>query len=105
MRNFWMAALSIALVCSFAGVAGAKVPKEPKAPKKTAVEIRFEKLDANHDGQVSLDEFCMSKDGKPLENKAKDAAEKMFKRYDTDSSGQLTLEELKLAGRKPKTPK
>ena len=104
MNKFWLAALSLALVVGVGLSATAKEPKTPKAPKKSLAEVRLEKLDANSDGQLTLDEYC-TKDGKPLEGKPKETAEKNFKRFDTDGSGQLSLEELKLAGKKPKTPK
>jgi len=101
MKLYWLPALSLALIACVSLQADAKEPKTPKPPKKSAAEVRFEKMDANSDGQLSLEEYCV-KGGKPLEGKPKETAEKTFKRFDTDGSGQLSLDELKAAGKKPK---
>ena len=108
MRKWLFLSLSVALVIAGANMAGAKEPKEPKEPKqpkKSQIEIAFDKLDTNGDHQISLDEFCIGKDGKPLEGKPKDAKEKIFKKWDADNSTQVSLEEFKLKGGKPKPPK
>lgn len=97
MRNWLLALACVAFV--FQG-ATAYAQKE-KPLKKTA----FEKLDADGNGQVSLDEYCVDGKGKPLEGKPKEAKEKVFKKYDTDSSGSLSAEEFKARGAKPKAPK
>jgi Ca2+-binding EF-hand superfamily protein len=97
MRN-WL--LAIACVAFVSHGATADAQKE-KPPKKTV----FEKLDADGNGQISLDEYCVDGKGKPLEGKQKDNKEKTFKTYDTDSSGSLSAEEFKLRGKKPKPPK
>jgi Ca2+-binding EF-hand superfamily protein len=82
--------LSLAVALSvIAGTAYAKAPKNAPKPKKT-IEDRFNDMDANKDGKVSLDEF-KAKFPKP------ELAEKVFKKMDADGDGSLTLEEYKTA--------
>ena len=66
----------------------ATVPETPAHhhhnPKK-----QFKKLDTNHDGFLSLQEFEASKKGQ--KNPAK--AEKVYRKMDTKGDGKVTLEE------------
>jgi hypothetical protein len=55
---------------------------------------RFQKLDTDGNGSISLAEFKAC----PRAQKNEAKADKIFKKFDTDSSGSLTLEEIK-AGR------
>jgi len=101
MKRFFPIALC-ATCTLFPAAASAE---DPKPAKKTPVQIAFEKLDTNSDEQVSADEFCIDKDGKPLEGKKREGKEKIFKKFDTDGSGSLSLDEFKRKGVKPKEPK
>jgi len=82
--------------------------KEKLSPEER-VKRRFEKLDADESGTVSLDEFKSAprqKKGKEVDaEKAKAQAAKMkqrFKALDADGNGELTLDEMKNPPKKVK---
>lgn len=50
----------------------------------------FKKIDANHDGTLSIDEFKAS----PMALKDPAKTEELFKKKDKDGNGKLTLEEV-----------
>lgn len=75
------------------------VAKEPKKARKT-VEDKFNDLDADGSGELSVDEFCGKKKGS-----ARKRMEKVFKKYDADESESLSLEEYKAKGKKKKKKK
>lgn len=52
----------------------------------------FKKLDANHDGTLSIDEFKAS----PMAMKDPVKTEELFKKKDKDGNGKLTLEEVSM---------
>ena len=59
-----------------------------KKPKKTPAE-RFQWLDKNKDGGITLEEIKVN----PYWKKQPDAAAKMFKNKDKDANGKLSKEE------------
>jgi Ca2+-binding EF-hand superfamily protein len=67
-----------------------------KAGPKHHLAALFRKLDTNHDGLLSLDEFKKMADlGKgKLKNKPKHL-EKLFQRLDTNQDGSLSLQEFR----------
>lgn len=86
--------LVVAIVASVMAT-GTAFAQEKKAgkPKMTAEE-RFQRLDKNSDGAVSLDEFVAPAKKKP---ELQEGLEKRFKAMDKDNDGKLTLDEFKAA--------
>jgi hypothetical protein len=79
-----------------------KAAAAPAAPTETKTAVlpltkpnpaeAFKKLDANHDGTLSIDEFKAS----PMAMKDPVKTEELFKKKDKDGNGKLTLEEVSL---------
>ncbi|MCE9545792.1 MAG: EF-hand domain-containing protein [Planctomycetia bacterium] len=87
MRQFAMWTLAVVCVFGLSRVAGAQDP--PKKAKPTPQQI-FDKLDTNHDGKLSLEEYKANPRVKSPEE-----AEKRFAKFDTDGDKSVTLEEFK----------
>ena len=78
---------------------GSALCQAQDAPKKAPnPQQKFEKLDADNNGSVSLEEFKANA-------KNPDAADKKFAKLDADKNGALSLEEFSAAPAKPKKPK
>ena len=93
-----LSALALATTLSFAQ----DKPKGPHGPGKPGhpkPEEIFKKLDADGDGNVTLEEF---KKG-PKSKEHPEKAEEIFKKIDANSDGNITLEEFK-AHRPPHPP-
>jgi Ca2+-binding EF-hand superfamily protein len=93
--NRLLCALSAAGLLTLAGNASAK-------PKVDKVELMFKKLDTNHDGTLSKEEFSKiaelhKKTGEAkAEGKGKGkGAEVLFDKLNTSGNGKLTLEEFR----------
>ena len=82
--------LAIATSLSFAQ-GPQKGPKGEGRPPRPQPEKVFAKLDADSDGNVTLEEFKTSP--RAQENEAK--AEEIFAKIDADSDGNITIEEFK----------
>lgn len=78
-----------ALAASFASTASFADDEKKPEPKKGGGDMaaRFDKLDSNSDGKLSLDELKAGMKKKP------EMAEKMMKAKDKDKDGMLTKEE------------
>ncbi|QDU64278.1 EF hand [Planctomycetes bacterium Pan216] len=71
-----------------------------KEKKKIDPEARFQKMDKNGDGKVSLDEFVGKRTGEK-----KEKAEKAFAKRDKDGDGNLTKDEFMPAKKAKKNKK
>ena len=76
------------LFCSVSVAAEEEKKNADKKPKKTPAE-RFQWLDKNKDGGITLEEIKVN----PYWKKQPDAAAKMFKNKDKDANGKLSKEE------------
>jgi Ca2+-binding EF-hand superfamily protein len=86
MRQFAMWTLAVVCVFGLSRVAGA----EDAPKKKPDLQKIFDKLDTNHDGKLSLEEYKANPHVKSPE-----AAEKRFTKLDADGDKSVTLEEFK----------
>jgi hypothetical protein len=92
--NRLICALSAAGLVALAGDASAK----PKAGTGDKIELLFKKLDTNHDGTLSKEEFAKIGElhKKAGEGKGKGkGAELMFEKLNTSGNGKLTLDEFR----------
>lgn len=88
MPNFKLAATMAALMLTVGAAAQAANQPKPNEPKRE--HPRFEAMDTNHDGGVSLDELkaALAKHPKALEH-----ADQMFQRMDKNKDGKIELKE------------
>ncbi len=89
---------SLALAADEKPAAAPESPKEPTpaAPSETKprdLAAIFKILDANGDGNLTMEEFKNSAAAK----KAPEKVEAIFKKQDADGNGSITLEEFKAA--------
>lgn len=84
-----LAVLALAASLSY----GEDAPAKPDKPHHPHPEKKFEKLDADSSGSLSLDEFKAS----PRAQKNPGKADGAFKKMDADSDGSISLEEFKAA--------
>ena len=94
-----LSAMALATSLSFAADKPKGPPHGPGPEGRPKPEEIFKKLDANGDGNITLDEF--KKGPKAQEHPEK--AEEVFKKIDANSDGNITLEEFK-AHRPPPHP-
>ena len=73
-------------LCASAQTASAPAPAEVGKP--SIAEERFNKVDSDHNGAISKEEFTAE---------SKERAEKRFKEIDANADGQATKEEMKAA--------
>jgi Ca2+-binding EF-hand superfamily protein len=90
--------LSVAGLLALApdGSAGGK----PKAAKGKGVELLFQKLDTNHDGKLSKDEFAKLSELRKAKGEGKvkvkgKGLDALFGKLDTNNDGFLSLDEFK----------
>ncbi|NBR48224.1 EF-hand domain-containing protein [bacterium] len=88
--------LSTLIVATSLALLGANPVRAQDGAKKKDPAKKYEKLDTDKNGSVSLDEFKASK-----KDPAK--AESVFNAKDTNKDGALSLEEF--SAKKPKSPK
>lgn len=87
------AVLSVSLVCAQEKKEGGKGGKGGDRPRPTPEQI-FEKLDADHDGSLTLEELLKG----PMGQKGdKSAVEARFKRMDANGDGKVSADEFKKA--------
>jgi Ca2+-binding EF-hand superfamily protein len=98
--------LRIACLLSVTGLL-ALVPDVSAKPKGASkggdrIEMLFKKLDTNHDGKLTKEEFAkmsemMHKKGGDTQGKGKGGgkADQLFSKLDADGDGKVTLEEFK----------
>lgn len=89
----------LATSLSFAADKPAGPPRGPGQGGHPKPEEIFKKLDADGDGNVTLEEFKKS----PRAKENPEKAEEIFKKIDANSDGNITLEEFK-AHRPPPHP-
>jgi len=87
----WALALALAVAFTTEGHAQSKKPGDhgQRDPQQM-----FQKMDANGDGFVTLDEFSQVPRFKDMEKEKVEAA---FKRMDANNDGKISLEEFKAA--------
>ena len=85
-----LSVLAIATTLSFAQDKPAGPPPGEHKQRPAPEEI-FKKLDTNHDGVLSLDEFKAG----PMGKRDPAKAEEIYKKMDTKNDGKVTLEEFK----------
>lgn len=95
MPNFKLAATMAALMLSLGAAAQAANQPNPNEPKRE--HPRFEAIDTNHDGGISLDEFKAALANHP---KALEHADRMFQRMDQNQDGKIDLKEFQQMHRK-----
>ena len=99
LKYLTITALAAAMTstAAFAQDEGGKKEKDGKKPKGGNMEERFAKMDADSDGEVTMDELKAGL-------KKPEMAEKMLKAKDTDGNGSLSKDEFtaKRAGGKGK---
>ncbi|WP_226294230.1 EF-hand domain-containing protein [Aquimarina algicola] len=93
--NYSKIILATILLTSFSQLQAQDV--DPKQKKK------FEKIDANNDNGIDLDELSAFYKGKKKKNGKDFDAAKMFAKKDADNNGKLTLQEFVNKGKKKKS--
>ncbi|MFM8766075.1 MAG: EF-hand domain-containing protein [Spartobacteria bacterium] len=93
----FLTSFGIGLAILSTGLVHAAEPPKETPTDDSKIAKRFEKLDADKNGSISLDEFKAN-----AKNPAN--AEKKFGKLDTDNNGSLSLAEFS-AGATPKPPK
>ena len=82
--------ITIMMLFAFLASAGSAPADDPPKKKRQSLEDVYNKLDANHDGKVTLDEFRAFPG-----IKNKEAAAKAFKAADANADGALSLDEFR----------